>query len=205
VADPGQHHQAGAGDGFGGGTGGADAQDGIPVAVQDEDGHLQLAQFLAVPRSADLPALGLGVPRTAVGLAVDPFSRGVLVERIGRGGDGAGEHERELDVALPALGKLRPGELGQQAEAHVAPSSDAGHVAGHGHGRHDGQDPVGVPERDPLSDHPAKRGAEDVRPFPAERVQHGDRIVGHVLGGVRTSMAHHRSERVTAARIGHPG
>ena len=42
VADAGQDHQAGAVDGLRGGAGGADAQDGVLVAVQNEDGLVQL-------------------------------------------------------------------------------------------------------------------------------------------------------------------
>jgi hypothetical protein len=44
----GQDHQAGARDRPGRGAGRADAQQGILVAVQDEDGLAQLPQFRAV-------------------------------------------------------------------------------------------------------------------------------------------------------------
>jgi hypothetical protein len=43
VTDPRQDYQAGAGDGLSRGAGGAEAQDLVLVAVQDEDGPAQLA------------------------------------------------------------------------------------------------------------------------------------------------------------------
>src|SRR5258706_734466 len=205
VASTREHYKAGTGYGLRGGPSGTQAQDGILVAMQDKNGLAQLAQPRTVPGGADLPALRIPVAGSAVYLALDPLEGGIFVEGVGRGGEVAGQHERELNVAFSTLGKLGPREPGQQAEAHMPCSCDTSRVTGHGHGRHDTADAAGVTERDALGDHPAKRGAEDVRLFPSERVEHGNCVVGHVLGGIGALFAGQRDERVAAGGAWHAG
>jgi len=53
-----------------------------------------------------------------------------------------------------------------------------------------------------LSHLPAHRVAEQVRGVPAERIQHRDRVIGHVLGGVgRRVPAQDRGERAACPRV----
>ncbi len=77
---------------------------------------------------------------------------------------------------------LGTGEGARRVSARENPDDRAG--IGRRHDRRDRAHAVSVAQRDLLRDHPAHRRAHDVRRVDAVRVEHRDRVVGHVFDRV---------------------
>ena len=96
----------------------------------------------------------------------------VLVEREPVTGKKAGPLDAHLDSTLPG-----PRILGHEHCRHLGVTDDE---ARHRHDRAQRPGPVGMSDRHLLGDHPAHRGAHDVRRVDPEGVEHADGIVRHV-------------------------
>ncbi len=191
--------QPGAGDELGGAPAAAWVDQRVVQAVDHEGRHGEGPQRLRARAGQDHGAELAAGARRVVGAVVAP--RGEFPDRVCVGVAPGGPRQLLLgrgDIALP-IGWLggEEGLLGGRSGPAVL------RFSGRGHHRGERQHPVGVRDRHRLGDHPAHRGADDVRPLDPQRGQQAQAVIGHVPQRVRShgprggnvTAAHRRNER----------
>ena len=157
--------------------------------------------------------VGLGVDRVELPgspLGMDaplPGQPGQALEAVGIGPIGRrADYRREpLDVPDEVLEILGTGL--QEGEAVPWMRKRIGSMTGPRHDRRERRNPLRVPEHCALDDHPAHREAGQVGPLDPEVIEHGDRVVGHLLQAVPEAPPQPEEERsgIGQARFGQQG
>ena len=180
-----------------------DGHQRIGIAVQHQRGHWQCAPARLRGRCRRRwPASGARCPPAGSARRSPRVMRSaqhLLVLRIGRAGDQANEaqavrHQRRLGAAGRTPHERgrhvgpRPRQIARAARTHDA--DQAGACA------------AGAAGGQALRDHAAHRGADHVGAPDAQRIEHAQRVVRHVLQGVGASAPAGRCAAARSARSG---